>query len=52
VFNLFGDSGRGISFIVDREALRIFSVLAHEHEEPAFPNPEDLLNIFSFDFFL
>jgi hypothetical protein len=52
VFNVFGDSGRGIAFIVDREAWRIFSVLAHEHEKPAFSNPKDLLNIFSFDFFL
>jgi len=44
-----GDSGRGGSMILDSEMVRIFSVVSHESKKPSFFNPQDLLEVFSFN---
>jgi hypothetical protein len=52
LFNLWGNScGRG-SLILDREMFRIFPILVDEREKPPFLDSKDLLNIWSFYFFL
>jgi hypothetical protein len=47
-----GDSRRGGSMILDSKMVRIFSILSHESKKPSFFNPQDLLEVFSFNLIL
>jgi hypothetical protein len=45
-------SWRGSPLVLNGERLRILSILVHEHEEPAFLDAQDLLDVRSFDLLL
>jgi hypothetical protein len=52
LFNGCREAGRSGSLVLDGEAFGIISVLFHEHKKPPFLDPQDLLDILSFDFIL
>jgi hypothetical protein len=43
------DAWRGRSLVSNREMLGILFVLFQKHEKPAFLDPQDLLDVLSFD---
>jgi hypothetical protein len=45
-------SGRRGPVVLDGEVQRVFSILVQKHKKSPSADPEDLLNVFSFYFFL